>query len=232
VSGVTFVVLVTVMFAAPMCVAQALQKGISVELAPTGNAAPMPDADNENSLIVTVTGNGSEYFGIDPITPAALAEKITGRLSNQEQKLYIKADARTPYADVSKVLDAARTAGVEAPILLTSQPESPEPGTVVPPKGLEVLVSPPPSGSVATVVQVLSSGLAGSTLKINNEQVPWSTLQSTLSKLLQDRSEKVVLVQADGPLPFAQVVHVIDTCRSTGADVVLVTPLWTIERHQ
>jgi hypothetical protein len=33
----------------------------------------------------------------------------------------------------------------------------------------------------------------------------------------------VVLVKANGRLPFAQVVHVIDMCRSTGANVVLAT---------
>ena len=137
--SVTFVVFVTMLFAAPRCTAQALQKGISVELAVTHNAVAMPDADKEGALIVAVTHSGSVYFGIDPITPAALAEKpgLSG------QKLYIKADARTPYANVAKVLDAVRTAGVTSPNLLTGQPETPEPGKLVPPKGLEVLVGPP-----------------------------------------------------------------------------------------
>jgi biopolymer transport protein TolR len=221
----TFVALVTVMFAAPMCPAQGMQKGISVELATASNAVASPDADHEDSLIVTVTSNGSVYLGINPSTPAALAEQVKNRLSNRQQKFYIKADARAPYADVVTVLGAASTAGVEAPILLTTQQESPQPGTVVPPKGLEVLLGPPsPSGSVSTVVQVLNSGQRWPTLKINNEQIPWAALDGTLSKLLQNRSEKVVLVKANGLLPFAQVVHVIDMCRSTGANVVLVTP--------
>jgi biopolymer transport protein TolR len=221
--SITFMALATVilMFAATTCTAQAMQKGISVELALTGNAAPMPDADNEDSLIVTVTGNGSVYFGIDPITPTALEERVRDRESKREQRLYVKADARSPYADVEKVLDAARAAGVETPILLTTQHESPEPGTLVSPKGLEVLVGPPPSGSVATVVQVLSSGQMTPALKINNEQIPWAALESTLRQLHQN--EKVVLVKADRILPFAHVVHVIDICRATGAKVVLVT---------
>jgi biopolymer transport protein ExbD len=223
--GATFMALVTVMFAAPMCTAQVMQKGISVELATASNAVAAPDADHEDSLIVTVTSNGSVYLGINPSTPARLAEQVKSRLSNREQKVYIKADARAPYADVVTVLGAVSTAGVEAPILLTTQQESPEPGTVVSPKGLEVLVGPPSfSGSVSIVVQVLNSGQRWPTLKINNEPIPWAALPSTLSKLLQDRSEKVVLVKANGLLPFAQVVHVIDMCRSTEARVVLVTP--------
>ncbi len=220
--SVAFLAVVTVMSAVPMCTAQAIQKGISVELAFTSNAVPAPDADNEGSLIVTVTDGGSVYFGIDPVTPAALAGKIKDRLSPREQKLYVKADARVPYADVVKVLDAAHTAGVEALTLLTTQRESPEPGTVVPPKGLEVLVGSRPAGSV-TVVQVLTSGQQWPALKVNDEQIPWATLQSTLKQLVQNRSEKVALVKADGQLPFAQVVHVIDMCRSTGVSVVLVT---------
>ncbi|MGA2201369.1 MAG: biopolymer transporter ExbD [Terriglobales bacterium] len=205
---------------------QAMQKGISVELPVTSNAIPMPDADKEDALIVSVTGDGSVYFGVNPISPAALAEKLKGVLSNRtEKKLYIKADARTPYANVVKVLGALRTAGVEAPNLLTAQPDSSEPGTLVPPKGLEVLIGPPlPSGSEAIVVQVLNSGQRRPALKIDNEPVPWAALQSRLRQILQNRSEKAVLVKAEGTLPFAGVVDVIDVCRSTGAKVVLVTP--------
>jgi biopolymer transport protein ExbD len=83
---------------------------------------------------------------------------------------------------------------------------------------------PLPSGSEATVVQVLNSGQRWPTLKLNNEPIPWATLQTTLRQRLRDRSEKVVQVKAEGGLPFADVVDVIDTCRSTGAKVVLVTP--------
>ncbi len=204
--------------------AQAMRKGISVELPVTSNAAPMPDADQEDALIVSVTEDGTVYFGVEQISPAGLAEKVKGGLSNRtEKKLYIKADARTPYANVVNVLDAVRTAGVEAPNLLTAQRDSSEPGTLVPPKGLEVLVGPP-SGSAVTVMEVLNSGQRWPTLKINNQNIPWATLQRSLRQLFQNRSEKVVLVKAAGTLPFANVVDVTDMCRSTGAKVVLVTP--------
>ncbi len=203
------------------CTAQALQKGISVEMAVTCNAVAMPDADNAGALIVAVTRTGSVYYGIDPITPAALARKP----GLSEERLYIKADARTPYANVAKVLDAVRTAGVTAPNLLTSQPETPEPGKLLPPKGLEVLVGPPlPSGAASNVMQVLNSGQQWPLLKINNEDIPWANLESRLRQLYQNHSEKVVVLNANGLLPFGNVVHVIDVCRSMGAKVTLVTP--------
>lgn len=198
-----------------------LQEGVSVQLAITRNAASVPDADNPDALIVTVTDSGSIYFGVEPTNPAALTETIKSRFARRVQKVYIKADARTQYASVVKVLDAARTAGVEAPILLTAQPDWSKPGTIVPPKGLEVTIDPSASGSDATVVQVLDSGHKRPAVKINNRDIPWGHIQHTLEQLFRHGSEKVVLVKADELLPFAPIVHVIDACRAAGATVVL-----------
>src|ERR1700730_6898346 len=125
------------MSAAPRSNAQAMQKGISVELAPTSNAVPVPDAENRDAVIITVTDSGKLYFGIDSVTPDSLAEKLKGRMS-RTQNLYVKADARAPYAYVVKVLEAARTAGVAGVTLLTTQPKAPQAGTVVFPEGIEI----------------------------------------------------------------------------------------------
>ncbi len=203
----------------------ALQKGISVQLPVTSNARPMPDADHEDALIVSVTADGSVHLGVNPVSFTGLAEKVTAALSNRtEKKLYIKADARTPYANVVKVLDAVRTVGVEAQNLLTAQPDSSKPGTLVPPKGLEVLVGPPfPLVSDAIIVQVINSGQQRPALKINNEPVSWAALQNRLRQSFKNRSAKVIQIKADGILPFADIVDVIDACRSTGANVDLVT---------
>lgn len=223
--SVTFVMSITMLVAAPRGAAQALRKGVSVELAVTRNAGAMPDADKDGAIIVAVTRNGNVYLGIDAITPIALAEK-RGLFSRAGEKLYIKADALTPYANVAKVLDAVRTAGVTAPNLLTGQDEKPEPGILVSPKGLEVRVGPPlPSRAESTVVQMLNSGERQPLLKINNEDIPWANLESRLAQLYQNHRERVVLLNADGLLPFGNVVHVIDVCRLTGAKVFLVTPV-------
>jgi biopolymer transport protein TolR len=217
----------------PLLVAQSearthppLQKGISVELPVTSNAVPLPDADQENALIVTVTDEGSVYVGIGLTTTAALAERVKGGLSDRtEKKVYIKADARTPYASVARVLEALRTAGVEAPNLLTAQTGSSEPGTLVSSKGLEVSLGPRlASGSEAVVLQVAKSGQRLPRLKVNDEPVPWEALQTTLRLLFQNRRDRVVLLKAEGTLPFADVVKAADMCRSTGTEVVLVTP--------
>jgi biopolymer transport protein ExbD len=115
-----------------------MQKGISVELAPTNSAVPVPDADNQDALIIAVTDTGRLYLGIDPVTPGSLAEKLKGRLSHRTQSLYIKADARAPYACVVKVFDAARTAGVVGVTLLTTQLKTTQAGTAIFPEGIEM----------------------------------------------------------------------------------------------
>jgi biopolymer transport protein ExbD len=185
----------------------------------------MPGADDQDSLVVAVTEDGNVYVEAVRIAPGALADRLKSRLAGQrEGRSYIKADARTPYADVATVLEAARTAGIEAPILLTARRES-EPGKRVSLDGLEVFVGPPfPSGAESPVVQVLNSGPQRPTLTVNNEPIAWATLPSTLGQLLQNRGEKVVLVKAEGRARFAQVVQAIDLCRSTGAKVVLALP--------
>ena len=205
--------------------AQQLQQGISVEMPPATNSAPVPEADDENAWIVTVTADGSLYFGINPVTPESLLDDMKKRPRNRAAKLYIKADARAPYAHLEKVLEAARVDFFQSAVLLTSQPEASKGGTLVPPKGLEVLIgSAAPTGAVATVVQLQNSGLQSPTLKINNDQIPWSALQTTLKQHFQIGDEKAILVKADGHMPFAPVARAIDICRSTGATVALATP--------
>ncbi len=135
---VAFLVLAAMMSANPRSHAQAMQKGISVKLAPTSSAVAVPDADSPEALIIAVTDTGKLYFGIDPVTPDSLADKIEGRLAHRTQNLYVKADARAPYACVVTVLDAARTAGVAGVTLLTTQPRTTQAGTVVFPEGIEM----------------------------------------------------------------------------------------------
>ena len=211
-----FVVIPALLLAVPICTAQAMQKGISVDLPVTSSAVSIPDADREGALIVSITEDGSVYFGTNPTSPSALRETVQSRLSNQTEKtLYIN-------ANVLKVLGAVRTVGVE-PTLLTAQPDSSEAGTVMPPKGFDVLLGPP-SASDSIVLELLNSGQRTPTLKINNGPIAWANLQTDLRQLLHNRSEKMILIKADGLLPFAQVVEVMDACNSTGAKVVLITP--------
>lgn len=200
----------------------AMQRGISVQLVATQNAMPESAADDQDAWIVTVAADGNLYFGIDPVTPESLTEEMKSHPRNRDAQLYIKADARAPFASVENVLEAACVDLFPGAVLLTSQPRQAEPGTRVPPQGLDVLVGPQiPAGTVATVVELLDSRQQAPMLRINGEQIRRSALQNALMQRFQKGDEKVILLKADGHLGFADVVHVIDICRSAGARVIL-----------
>ena len=120
----------------------ALQKGVSVELAVSTSAAPMPDADNENAFIVTVTDAGNVYVGVNRITLPDLKGKVRSTPFRRGQKLYIKADARTPYAKVLEVMDATYTGGLAPQVLLTAHTGPSVSGTIVLPEGVEIRLGP------------------------------------------------------------------------------------------
>ena len=218
-------VLATVLFALQTANTQQLQKGVSVVMAVTRYAAPMPEADNQDAWIVTLTADGSLFFGTDPVTPESLADVMKNRPRNRQAKLYIKADSRAPFANVERVLEASRTVSFETAVLLTSQPQPSAPGTIVPPIGLEVLVGTASSAvSAESIVVQLNSGQPSPALKVNNEDASWAGLQNTLRRVLQNRSEKVVLVKVAGPVKLTYVAYVIDVARSAGAQVALPSP--------
>lgn len=139
------VCLIALSLAATTVVAQdptiPMQKGIAVQLPATSNAVAVPSADKEDALVVAVTRDGRVYLGTDLISPADLADKVKGELATRvDKRLYVKADARTPYANVVAVLDAVRTSGVQGLTLLTDQRGPSEAGKLVTPTGLEMLV--------------------------------------------------------------------------------------------
>jgi biopolymer transport protein TolR len=197
----------------------ALQRGISVQMAPSNHAAPMPEADQENAWIVTVTTDGRIYFGVEAVTPESLTHEMQVRPRNRAAKLYVKADAGAPFSCVRQVLRAARVDLFDDVVLLTSQPvpaqPSPIAGTIVPPKGLEVWIGTEAESNLIAVQ--ISSTERSATLKINNESVAPAMLQRRLGQIFDDRAGRVVVLTAAGDVPFAQVVRAIDASRAAGA---------------
>jgi biopolymer transport protein ExbD len=113
------------------------QTGISVELPISWQAVRMPDADRRDALVVTITRDGSAYLATDRLELSTLTEALKAKFAARtEHTVYVKADARTSYRDVMKVLDALAAASTECPILLTARPQSPAPGARVPPVGI------------------------------------------------------------------------------------------------
>ena len=117
-----------------------LQAGVSVQLPVTSNAVAIPDADNQNALVVALIADGTIYLGVDPLTTSALADSVKKLLSARNDKmLYIKADGRVPYARVVEVMDAVHNSGVDLLTFLTTQQDTGGSRPVAP-KGLKTRV--------------------------------------------------------------------------------------------
>src|SRR5215470_14816409 len=102
--------------------------------------------------------------------------------------------------------------------------------TPLTPKGLEALVpqppppnqkQPPPQADRTIVVQLMDRGVGQSpSLKINQDDTTWESLQGRLTDIFKTRAEKVMFVKGDDNIPFADVANVIDIAHSAGVDKV------------
>jgi len=206
------------LFAAVGIRAQQMRAGISVNMAETNNALPMPAADQADAWIVTVPRDGRVFFGTTLIAPEGLANEIKHNYRS-DRMMYIKADSRAPYTAIEKVITMAHAAGTGSVILLTAQPDRQKNWQV--PKGLEVRLALT-AGVSPAVIHVVASAEGSATVRINGQPVDWNTLQRSLADLPLP-NEKTALVNADGRLSFAQLARVIDLCTAAGFRVVLAT---------
>ena len=114
---VMLVLLIIFMVITPM-----LQKGVSVDMAKVNSPVPMPDADKEDALLISIMRDGKIYFGSDRVEADQLTQKVKDRLANKaDKRVFIKSDARARYGNVVDVVDNVRSAGVDDVGLLTEQ---------------------------------------------------------------------------------------------------------------
>lgn len=86
----------------------------SYDLPKVGHPIPMPRANREDALMVTVTRDGMIYFENSRAVPDSLPAMIRDGVNRgAEKKVYIRADARARYGTVVKVLEEVRSAGIE-----------------------------------------------------------------------------------------------------------------------
>ena len=113
---VMLVLLIIFMVITPM-----LQKGVSVDLAKVNNPEPMPDADKEDALLVSVMRDGNSLLRDDK-SRRTTDRKVKDRLANRvDKRVFVKADARARFGSVVEVVDNVRSAGVDQLGLLTDQ---------------------------------------------------------------------------------------------------------------
>jgi len=102
----------------------------------------VPNADTRDALVVALTADGTTYLNANRLSTPDLADRVRSLLSTRKDKtLYIKADARVPFARVVEVMDAVRKSGVDGLTFLTGQQDGADQGSrLVAPKGLEMRV--------------------------------------------------------------------------------------------
>lgn len=194
-------------------------EGVSVQMAASNNAVAFPAADKQDAWVITVTGDGRLFFGVKPVSEASLAEQMKTTPRNRAARVYIKADAHASFRAVEQALHAAHEVFFETAVLLTEQTEPAAEGQIVPPHGLEIRLGLP--SSRATVVQMHNSGQPIPAVKVNDREIPWPALQNALEQAFENQTEKLVVVEADDSLPFAEILSVIDLSRSVAAQVAV-----------
>ncbi len=96
--------------------------------------------------------------------------------------------------------------------------------TPVPPKGLSTMVPQPPNNDggppqTTVVVQLLDGGLGQEpTVKINQEDATWDSLQGRLTEVYKTRAEKVMFLKADDDIAFESVAKAIDIGHTSGVE--------------
>jgi biopolymer transport protein ExbD len=83
--------------------------GVQVKLPKSDTSEPV----NENQFIVTITKTNDIYFGSERISLGELADKIIKSPEQQrERNLVIKADKEVPIEILIKVIDIAKSSGI------------------------------------------------------------------------------------------------------------------------
>ena len=115
---VMLVLLIIFMVVTPM-----LNNKVNVDLAKTMSAVPLPDADKDDAVKVSIVRDGRVYLGAHQISLADLGPKAQALLENKPNKtVFIRSDARARYGVVMDAIDNLRTAGVDQVAFLT-EPE-------------------------------------------------------------------------------------------------------------
>jgi len=103
---VMLVLLVIFMVTAPM-----MQQGVQVNL-PKANTKAMAQA--EETVVVTVDGNGKIFINKDEVPAVNLRARLTEMFATREKKeIFLKADAGVPYGEVVKTMADIKGAGIE-----------------------------------------------------------------------------------------------------------------------
>ena len=214
---------------------------VAVFLAKAENAVAMPDAGQDDAIVVAVTRDGMVFLGQDKVDPDQVGSRIRDKLASKTDKtIYLRADARAKYRDVEDVIDAIRSAGAEEVGLLTQRKEGAQLGDrvftgnpLLKSVGLEVSFLSPPDPRIrawrnderTVVLHVIYRPNAAPAYKLNAADVAHTELQSRLSAIFASRPYRVMWVAGDDNLRFSDIADAIDIGQAPKVDSIgLMTP--------
>jgi biopolymer transport protein ExbD len=117
-ADIMIVLLIIFMVITPM-----LQKGVDVKLPQAGNTKERKD--EPKSIVVAVKKDSTTYLGAQKLDDQnqlqGLVKERLQDLPEGSRMIYLKADDQLPYAEVMKVMDLCREAGVEEVALISER---------------------------------------------------------------------------------------------------------------
>ncbi len=92
------------------------------DLPKVNNPIWVPDANEEDAIVIAVMNNGRVFWGQDQISIGDLVHKLSDRVERSPQaQIYLAVDAHSSYGNVAKVLAALRSVGVAKVVFLVDQ---------------------------------------------------------------------------------------------------------------
>lgn len=115
---VMLVLLIIFMVTAPM-----LQEGVSVEL-PQAKGAPLEKVQQNNEIIISVSGNGDIFVNEKKTTENQLAELILQLTKDKpNREVFLRADKNVSYGAVVRIMGNLKNAGVTNLGMITTPQE-------------------------------------------------------------------------------------------------------------
>lgn len=104
------------------------QVGVRPDAPEARNAVPVPGAEREDAILVTISSHGHVFFGGQQVDVADVPARIREQLkTGAPRTAYIRADMRSRQGRVSEVVAAIRSAGISDIVFLTEKRAEPEP---------------------------------------------------------------------------------------------------------
>jgi len=126
--------------------------------------------------------------------------------------------ASGPQINVTPLIDVLLTLIIMFMLVVSMDPEYGEKAQIPQPNPTETPAAPQPRTVVIEVVWTAKD--QAPTVKINQEDVPWTDLESRLARIYLTRVEKVAFVRGDADVDFQYVADVIDLAHHAGVQRV------------